>query len=60
MSFILNCEVRKINSGVDKYEQPIVDIHLRTTDYQAMLLAKYIAQQKPAQVKVIEGDTLID
>jgi hypothetical protein len=54
MSFVLNVEVKNVKSGVDKYEQPIVDVVLRTTDFQAMLLAKYIAEQKPAKVKILE------
>jgi hypothetical protein len=54
MSFVLNVEVKNVKSGVDKYEQPIVDLVLRTTDFQAMLMAKYIAEQKPAQIKVVE------
>jgi len=54
MSFILKCEVKNVKAGVDKYEQPIVDIHLRTSDYQAMLLAKYIAKQSPVDIKVVE------
>ncbi len=43
-------EVRKVNSGVDKYEQPVVDIHLRTNDFEAMLLAKYIVEQRKVEI----------
>jgi hypothetical protein len=51
---MLQVEVRKVNSGVDKYEKPCVDIHLRTYDFTAMTLAKYIATQTPATIKVVE------
>jgi hypothetical protein len=54
MSYTLKCELKNIKSGVDKYEQPIVDIHLRTTDFTAMTLAKYIAKQEPVNIKVVE------
>jgi hypothetical protein len=54
MSFVLNCEVKHVKSGVDKYEQPVVDITLRTTDFTGMTLAKYIAKQEPAKIKVLE------
>jgi hypothetical protein len=50
----LDVEVRNVKSGVDKYEQPIVDVVLRTTNFEAMLLAKYIAKQEHAKIKVIE------
>jgi hypothetical protein len=56
MSYILNCEVKNLKSGVDKYEKPIVDITLRTNDFTAMLLAKYIAKQEPINIKIIEGN----
>jgi len=54
--YTLDVEVKNVKSGVDKYEQPIVDIVLRTTDFQAMLLAKYIAKQQHATIKVIENE----
>jgi hypothetical protein len=50
----LTVEVKNVKAGVDKYDQPVVDIHFRTTDYQAMILSKYIATQTPARIKVIE------
>jgi hypothetical protein len=54
MSYHLQCELKNIKSGVDKYEQPVVDIHLRTKDFTAMTLAKYIARQEPVDIKVVE------
>jgi hypothetical protein len=56
MSFNLVVEVKNVKSGVDKYEQPVVDLVLRTTDFTAMTLAKYIAKQEPATIKILEGD----
>lgn len=56
MSFNLQVEVKNVKSGVDKYEQPVVDIVLRTHDFTAMTLAKYIARQMPANIKVVEKD----
>jgi hypothetical protein len=54
--FVLKVEIKDVKAAVDKYEQPVVDVRFRTTDYQAMLLAKYIAQQKPATFKIMESE----
>ena len=48
----LTFEVKKVNSGVDRYEEPFVEVVLRTRDFTAMTLAKYVVGKKPMKVKI--------
>lgn len=47
-------EVKKVNSGKDRFDEPFVEIILRTQDFSAMTLAKYVLQQKPMDVTINE------
>jgi hypothetical protein len=47
-------EVKKVNSGTDRYEEPFVEIVLRTPDFNAMVLSKYMVQKKPMRIHIDE------
>lgn len=53
----LEFDVKDVKSGKDRDGMPVVDIRLRTEDFQAMLLSKFILLDQKLVVEVLNEPT---
>jgi len=50
----LDIEIRHVKTGLDRYEEPFVEVVFRTKDFSALQLSKYQLKQTPARIKVVD------
>lgn len=50
---MIRFEIKHIKTGKDRYEEPFVELTLRTPDFRALALSKYQLKEEAIEVDIL-------